>query len=136
MPSGRPLPLDGEVAVVTGALGNLGPVWCGALMDAGARVFALDLRDAPLPAALAARAGERLAVHKADIRDADALRAALAACLERCGAPTVLVNNAGIDAPPVAAPKTYRVEDWPLEQFRAVVDLNLSHTFSVSQVFG
>ena len=136
----RPLfSLEGETAVVTGALGNLGPIWAGALLEAGANVLALDIRDAPLPDAvrgLSAKFGERLAIRKTDIRTSDDLRAACTACLELFGAPTVLVNNAGIDQPPAAAPKTYRVEDWPLEQFRTVVDVNLSHTFSVSQVFG
>lgn len=139
MPAGRQFSLEGEIAVVTGALGNLGPIWSAALVEAGASVFALDLRGAPLPApieALAAKSGKRFAMRKADIREPAELRAALAACLESFGAPTILVNNAGIDQPPAAKPRTYLVEDWPLEQFREVVDLNLSHTFSVSQVFG
>src|SRR3569833_2908175 len=46
--------LDGEVAVVTGAQGKLGPVWTGALLAAGARVAALDLPGAKLSAAWAA----------------------------------------------------------------------------------
>lgn len=135
----RQLSLEGETAVVTGALGNLGPIWCAALLGAGARVLALDLRASPLPArvrSLSAKFGKRLLVRKADIREPAQLRAALAACLDVFGAPTILVNNAGIDQPPTAAARTYRVEDWPLEQFREVVDVNLSHTFSVSQVFG
>jgi NAD(P)-dependent dehydrogenase (short-subunit alcohol dehydrogenase family) len=134
-----PFSLEGEIAVVTGALGNLGPVWAGALLDAGASVLGLDLRDTSLPAtvtSLSTKFGKRLALRKADIRVPEELRAALAGCLELFGAPTILVNNAGIDQPPAAAPRTYRVEDWPLDQFRTVVDVNLSHTFSVSQVFG
>ncbi|HET9383895.1 MAG TPA: SDR family oxidoreductase [Gemmatimonadales bacterium] len=138
MQSGR-YSLSGDTAVVTGALGNLGPVWIEALLDAGGRVLGLDLRDAPLPAGLSSlqsRYPGRLRVRKADIRDTAQLQAALEECIERLGPPSVLVNNAGIDQPPSPALKTYRIEDWPLDQFRAVVDVNLSHTFGVCQVFG
>ena len=37
--------LEDEIAVVTGALGKLGPIWIEALLDAGASVFALDLAN-------------------------------------------------------------------------------------------
>jgi NAD(P)-dependent dehydrogenase (short-subunit alcohol dehydrogenase family) len=120
-------------------LGNLGPVWMRALLQTGARVFGLDLRDAPLPEPvkkLAAQHGDRLSIRKCDIRSPEDLRAALADCIRHLGPPSVLVNNAGIDQPPAALPKTWRVEDWPLEDFRTVVDLNLSSTFGVCQVFG
>ena len=42
--------LANEIAVVTGALGKLGPIWIEALLDAGASVYALDLADARIPA--------------------------------------------------------------------------------------
>ncbi|MGB6280757.1 MAG: hypothetical protein WBG91_11145, partial [Syntrophobacteria bacterium] len=34
--------LEGEIAVVTGGMGKLGPIWIETLLDAGAAVFALD----------------------------------------------------------------------------------------------
>jgi NAD(P)-dependent dehydrogenase (short-subunit alcohol dehydrogenase family) len=135
----RPFSLDGEIAVVTGALGNLGPVWMRALLEAGASVLGLDLRDdVPRGAvqSLVAEFPSRLSLARADLRERDSLNGALRECVSRLGAPTVLVNNAGIDQPPVAKGGTYRIEDWPLDAFRAVVDLNLSHTFSATQVFG
>lgn len=131
--------LVGETAVVTGALGNLGPVWLQVLLESGANVLGLDLRETPLPDPvenLASRFRNRLSLLKADIRDPAALRSSLVSCIERFGPPSVLVNNAGIDQPPGPVAATYRVEEWPLEQFRQVVDLNLLHTFAVAQVFG
>jgi NAD(P)-dependent dehydrogenase (short-subunit alcohol dehydrogenase family) len=134
----RMFSLEGETAIVTGVLGNLGPIWARALLECGARVLGLDLLDEPRGASrdLGQRFGDRFAVRKTDIRQPAELRSSLAFCLERYGAPTILVNNAGIDQPPQTPAATYRVEDWPMEQFRGVVDLNLSGSFGVCQVFG
>jgi NAD(P)-dependent dehydrogenase (short-subunit alcohol dehydrogenase family) len=131
-------PIDGRVAVVTGAFGRLGPVWCSALLDAGASVVGLDRPGATRSEAFAAlerAAGGRLRVYDGDVMD----RASLEAVRERCVAegepPTVLVNNAGIDQPPGPA-VTYRIEDVPLDLFRGVVEVNLLGAFQASQVFG
>lgn len=130
--------LDGQVAVVTGAFGRLGPVWCEALLGAGAKVIGLDLSDAA-PSKdyerLRHEAGERLATISADVRDRASLEAARVRCGEIGPAPSVLVNNAGIDQPPGPA-QTYRVEEVPVEQFQRVLDVNVTGAFQASQVFG
>src|SRR3569833_3487391 len=91
--------LDGEVAVVTGAQGKLGPVWTGALLAAGARVAALDLPGAKISeacAALRARYGDRLCIYEADVRERAQLEAARARSAAELGVATILVNNAGL----------------------------------------
>jgi NAD(P)-dependent dehydrogenase (short-subunit alcohol dehydrogenase family) len=132
--------LSGEVGVVTGALGNLGPIWSEALLSAGARVLALDrsgLPPSPEFQLLQARFGqERLALAFADVCSRPELEAALAACMQRFGAPTVLVNNAGIDAPPAAGGRAYRLEEIPLAENLRILEVNTAGLFLVSQVFG
>jgi NAD(P)-dependent dehydrogenase (short-subunit alcohol dehydrogenase family) len=112
-------PLAGRLAIVTGALGRLGPVWVSTLEDAGATVVAIDVREAD-------------GVRQADVRD----RAALERVRDEIGTPDVLVNNAGIDQPPDAAAGTYRIEEVPLEAFRETLDVNLAGLFQATQVFG
>ena len=131
--------LDSQVAVVTGALGRLGPVWIEALVDAGGRVAALDLaRAQPSGAfdALQAGAGARLVRIDCDITDRASIESACSQVVSRLGEPAVLVNNAGVDQPPDSAGNRSRIEELPLEQFRRMVDVNLIGTFQVTQVFG
>jgi NAD(P)-dependent dehydrogenase (short-subunit alcohol dehydrogenase family) len=132
--------LAGEVAVVTGALGRLGPIWADALLDAGATVAALDrpgTRPSPAFAELSERV-EPARLHRfdADITDRSSIDAARDAIVERLGTPTVLVNNAGIDQPPDSATDRFRIEDMPVELFRRMVEVNLLGTFQMTQAFG
>jgi NAD(P)-dependent dehydrogenase (short-subunit alcohol dehydrogenase family) len=130
--------LDGNVAVVTGALGRLGPVWCGALLEAGARVLALDLASAGVPAAfenLQAKHGSALRLRRADVSDRAALVEVQRQGSTELGPATILVNNAGIDQPP-GPTRSYLVEDIPLEVFRRIIEVNLLGAFQVAQVFG
>ena len=120
--------LDGHVAVVTGALGNLGPVWTRALADAGATVVGIDIRDGD------AGAAQRIEI--ADVTDPAALATARDRIAADVGPPTVLVNNAGIDQPPEAAAKTFRVEDIPAGDFARTLAVNLAGTFHATQTFG
>jgi NAD(P)-dependent dehydrogenase (short-subunit alcohol dehydrogenase family) len=131
--------LDGQIAVVTGACGKLGPVWIEALLEAGARVAALDLPSVqPTSAykALAARAGDALHRFACDITDRTSIEAAAAQVEAALGEPDVLVNNAGIDQPPDSPGGRHHLHELPIEEFRRMVEVNLVGTFQVIQVFG
>ncbi|MBA3658513.1 MAG: SDR family NAD(P)-dependent oxidoreductase, partial [Gemmatimonadales bacterium] len=70
--------LRGRVALVTGALGRLGPVWCEALLSEGAEVIGVDRSEATPSAAwirLEREANGRLHTDRADVLDRAALEA-------------------------------------------------------------
>jgi NAD(P)-dependent dehydrogenase (short-subunit alcohol dehydrogenase family) len=131
--------LEGDVAIVTGALGNLGPVFCEALLERGAKVLATDVQGRePSPRFRAVRerfSDAKLVTTVMNITSRDELSSALATCKTKLGAPTVLVNNAGIDQPPRVV-ETHRLEDIPVELARAVFEVNALGTFQAMQVFG
>lgn len=120
-------PLVGAVAVVTGAFGKLGPIWTSTLRAAGATVIGVDVADG---------AAEGVAVERADVTDPEALREVLARVRRDVGVPQILVNSAGLDQSPEAVGRTFAIEDWPIEDFRSTVDVNLLGTFAAIQVFG
>ena len=132
--------LSGRVAVVTGALGNLGAVWTEGLLDAGASVVGIDLAGTEVNkpfSQLQQRFGDdRLALCRADVRDRDALEQACDRCLADFGAPHVLVNNAGIDQPPVAGQSNHRIEEIPYDVSKAILEVNVLGLFQAAQVFG
>ena len=131
--------LDSETAVVTGACGKLGPIWVEALLDAGARIAALDLPGATPSAAfdgLARSHGDRLRRFDCDITDRGSIEAATGALIDQLGPPAVLVNNAGVDQPADSTGSRSTIEDLPIEQFRRMVEVNLLGTFQMTQVVG
>lgn len=130
--------LTGRTAVVTGAFGNLGPVWASALLDAGATVVALDLPSAtPSTAfeALVAGFGERVVTLRADVTVRASVEEAYESCIATVGPPDILVNNAGIDQPP-AVTSAIRLTDIDAAAVEAVLAVNLVGAFTAMQVFG
>ena len=93
--------LDGKTAVVTGGCGNLGPYWVLALLDAGANVVIVDLPGTIKPKELEKVHNKKLKIYDADITDLDDLKTIHKKIAADFGPIQILVNNAGIDTPPV-----------------------------------
>ena len=91
-------PATGRTAVVTGAARGIGAATARRLGSDGFAVGVLDLDEQTCKdtvAAIEATGGRALAVG-VDVSDAEQVRAAISRVADELGAPTVLVNNAGI----------------------------------------
>jgi NAD(P)-dependent dehydrogenase (short-subunit alcohol dehydrogenase family) len=130
--------VQGRSFVVTGGLGQLGTEFTRELASRGARVTVLDVDVAeskrpPLPADIR----DRVSYVAADIRERAQLERALVEIERRSGVPDGLINNAAIDSPPDApASENGPFEDYPLESWDRILDVNLTGTFLCCQVFG
>jgi NAD(P)-dependent dehydrogenase (short-subunit alcohol dehydrogenase family) len=132
--------LAGRVAVVTGAAGLLGREHCRALADAGAAVIATDLDEAACAAVERqlrdeGRAGVRGLA--ADVTDRDSLLRLRDQILRAHDRIDVLVNNAALNEKVEGAgAEATRFEQFPVEQFRRILDVNVTGTFLTCQVLG
>jgi glucose 1-dehydrogenase len=117
--------LSGQIALVTGASSGIGRACAVGLAAAGAKVvvnYAGNPKGAEEAVAEIARAGgEALAVH-GDVSQEGDVEAMFAQTVKRFGTLHILVANAGIqrDAP---------ITELTLEQWRAVIDINLTGQF-------
>lgn len=105
--------LAGRRVLITGAAGGIGGPTAQAMRRVGATVTGVDLRDDP-PDILAA-----------DVRDAEAVQAAVDAAAERMGGIDVLVNCAGIGI-------AHDAGAFPDAAARRVLDINLLGTWTAT----
>ena len=134
-------PLEGRVAVVTGALGLLGRHHCHALARAGASLVVTDLDPAGcvgLADELAAAHGHPAIGHGADVTVSASVRGLRDTVLDRLGRVDVLVNNAAVnekvEVPGTGAPLTF--ESYPLEEWERSLRVNVTGTFLCCQALG
>lgn len=114
---------EGRRIAVTGAAGGIGQAIVLHLVREGAEVYALDRRDATdLPPGASAR--------EVDLASPESVTAVVAALYADDNRPIDLVNSAGIVEDNVAA------EDMSIEQWDAVLGVNLRGTFLSCQAFG
>lgn len=107
-------PLDGQVALVTGASGGIGQAAAERLEQLGARVASIQRRD-----------GVGLTV-KADLADAGATEVAVAEVVAELGRLDICVSAAGVN-------HRESLLDVTLDDWRRVVDVNLTGAFVVTR---
>jgi 3-oxoacyl-[acyl-carrier protein] reductase len=117
--------LHGKTALVTGASGGIGAAIARALHAQGAAVVLSGTRRDVLEG-LAAELGERSHACPADLREAAAADALIAAAEAAGGPLAILVNNAGLTRDMLAL--RMKDEDW-----QAVLDVDLSAPFKLAR---
>ena len=129
--------LDGRVAIITGGLGRLGSQYARALTGAGASVALFDIADRPNAiAASLVSAGAAVTIHRVDTTERQDVDRELARVVERFGAPTILVNNAGLGSSPAdGALETGAFERYPASAWDAMMESHLKSALVVSQSF-
>ena len=120
-----------RTAIVTGAGSGIGRAAALALLADGWNVALAGRREEPLKAvADESKAGVRVQAVSTDVSDPAPVKALFEATVERFGRVDLLFNNAGVGNPPGP------FEDWTAEQWRGVVDINLSGMFfCIQQAF-
>src|SRR5690242_10655457 len=112
---------EGKVALITGAARGMGAATARRLHEEGGTVVLADVLDAEAKA-VADELGDRATFVHLDVTSEEEWAAAIDQVERTYGRLDVLVNNAGIL-------RFASIEDCTLEEFRLVVDINLTGTF-------
>lgn len=131
--------LAGRTALVTGGAGLLGRQFTQALGEAGAKVVVADLNlaQAEAHAETLTQAGLAALPVQVDVTDPVSVEALVARAVEHFGSLDVIVNGAALD--PKFDPDNQgsqlgnAFETYPLEAWRAAMEVNLTGMFLVCQ---
>jgi NAD(P)-dependent dehydrogenase (short-subunit alcohol dehydrogenase family) len=120
---------SGKVAIVTGAGTGIGKQAALALLHEGYSVVLAGRRRELLDATVreSKSPGSRALVVPADVGDPASVKALFAKTRETFGRLDLLFNNAGVGAPGIP------LEDLTYEQWKSVVDINLTGAFLCTQ---
>jgi gluconate 5-dehydrogenase len=123
--------LSGRAAIVTGGSRGLGLEIAEGLAEAGASVMLCARREQWLTPAVSALRGRGFRVEGSvcDVSDQKQVEAVVAATIEKFGRIDILVNNAGISW-------GERPESMSLDQWKRVLDTNLTGAFLFAQAAG
>ncbi len=121
--------MHNKVAIITGASAGIGRAVAIAFLKDGYRVALAGRRQSELDETtrLSGVANSNALAVATDVASPHSVENLFAQCKEKFGRLDVLFNNAGTGAPPLP------LEDLTIEQWRAVVDVNLTGAFLCTQ---
>jgi NAD(P)-dependent dehydrogenase (short-subunit alcohol dehydrogenase family) len=124
-----PRRLAGQVALITGASRGIGLALARALAREGCTLVltARDVRSLEKAGREVTRLGSRVLLQACDVRDEKSIGVLAAATKKSFGHVDILINNAGI------AVATHPFEKISLDDWRVVIDTNLTGTFLISR---
>lgn len=123
--------LTGKKAIVTGGGSGLGLGMAQGLQEAGAEVAIIDIMDSITEVAQQLAANGAM-VHgiKGDLGDRESLKTAFDLAVAKLGGRLdILVNSAGIQ-------RRSKSEEFPIEHWDAVVEINMTSVFLLCQLAG
>lgn len=132
--------LTGKTAIVTGGSGLLGAEFSRTLAEAGANIIVADINGdaAQKTVSELADAGYHAASFGLDVTRKESCEELVSATLRQFGTLDILVNSAALDpkfdasaAEKGIAPGAF--EDYPLDQWNAALNVNLTGMFLVTQ---
>src|SRR5215475_5865298 len=120
--------LEGKSVLITGGGSGIGAAIVRAFVRQQAKVGFVDIAEAPSRALVEELGAKALALlfAKADIRDIEALRAAIAVLTDAIGVADILINNAAND-------ERHATPDVTPETFDERIAVNLRHSFFAAQ---
>ena len=116
---------EDKVVLITGAASGIGRATVERIGAEGGRLLCADVADEALAEVVAALPGRAVA-QTCDVSVADSCTKAVEVCLEEFGRLDCLINMAGIL-------QMGHTETFPREQWKRVLDVNLSGTFFMCQ---
>ncbi len=129
--------IEDKVAIVSGGGGVLGGSISRSLLEAGAKVAILDIREENLNSRVdeLSSLGE-VQGYACNVLEEDSLKAVRDKVIEKWGAIHILINAAGGNIPGATLTEDQTIFDMKISDYKKVTDLNLDGTVIPSLIFG
>lgn len=130
--------LSNRVAIITGGGGLLAAEHAIALIDQGAKVILADYNEAALQKAAEVLAKEnyKVAIFTADVTSKESWENLRQFAINKFGRIDILINNAGFTNQSKSKNFDASFENFPLEDWNKIMNVNLTGTFLGCQVIG